>query len=113
MRACWLKWVGRDWSISADYIWLNYSGANIGKRCSALSGGELRRVYLWSAISRKSSVLVLDEPTTGLDAVSRAELAAYVKRNKQSQLIIVVSHDDEMVGAVEGVVDLGSMYQGK
>ena len=30
MRACWLKWVGRDWSISADYIWLNYSGANIG-----------------------------------------------------------------------------------
>ena len=28
MRACWLKWFGRDWSISADYIWLNYSGAN-------------------------------------------------------------------------------------
>ena len=28
MRACWLKWVGRDWSISADYIWLNYSDAN-------------------------------------------------------------------------------------
>ena len=54
-----------------------------------------------------------DEPTTGLDAVSRAELAAYVKRNKQSQLIIIVSHDDEMVGAVEGVVDLGSMYRGK
>lgn len=31
MRACWLKWVGRDWSISADYIWLNYSGANIDR----------------------------------------------------------------------------------
>ena len=30
MRACWLKWVGRDWSISADYIWLNYSDANNG-----------------------------------------------------------------------------------
>ena len=28
MRACWLKWVGRDWSFSADYIWLNYSDAN-------------------------------------------------------------------------------------
>ena len=32
MRACWLKWVGRDWSISADYIWLNYSGANIAQQ---------------------------------------------------------------------------------
>ncbi|RHJ59153.1 integrase core domain-containing protein [Collinsella sp. AM09-41] len=30
MRACWLKWVGRDWSISADYIWLNYSDVNNG-----------------------------------------------------------------------------------
>lgn len=28
MRACWLKWVGRDWSISADYIWLIFSDAN-------------------------------------------------------------------------------------
>ena len=37
MRACWLKWVGRDWSISADYIWLNYSGANSGVCC--VSGG--------------------------------------------------------------------------
>lgn len=32
MRACWLKWVGRDWSISADYIWLNYSDANNGQQ---------------------------------------------------------------------------------
>lgn len=32
MRACWLKWVGWDWSISADYIWLIVSDANTGKR---------------------------------------------------------------------------------
>lgn len=31
MRACWLKWVGWDWSISADYIWLIFSDANTGK----------------------------------------------------------------------------------
>ena len=28
MRACWLEWVGWDWSISADYIWLIFSDAN-------------------------------------------------------------------------------------
>ena len=33
MRACWLKWVGRDWSISADYIWLKLSDANIVSFC--------------------------------------------------------------------------------
>ena len=56
MRACWLKWVGRDWSISADYIWLNYSGANTGVQpasqaaAAALSrlarcAGKRSRVY--------------------------------------------------------------------
>lgn len=39
MRACWLKWVGRDWSISADYIWLNYSGANKKDWHPRLGGG--------------------------------------------------------------------------
>ena len=29
MRACWLKWVGWDWSISADNIWLIFFDANI------------------------------------------------------------------------------------
>lgn len=40
MRACWLKWVGRDWSISADYIWLNYSGANTAENVSAVFGKD-------------------------------------------------------------------------
>lgn len=38
MRACWLKWVGRDWSISADYIWLNYSDANITSSVKSVMG---------------------------------------------------------------------------
>ena len=42
MRACWLKWVGRDWSISADYIWLNYSDAN-----SAMHLCFMRSRYPW------------------------------------------------------------------
>ena len=40
MRACWLKWVGRDWSISADYIWLNYSGANTVEYRDRPAGSE-------------------------------------------------------------------------
>ena len=43
MRACWLKWVGRDWSISADYIWLNYSDANSARRNINGTGRNLDR----------------------------------------------------------------------
>ena len=87
----------------------NSVGELLEKRCTALSGGELRRVYLWSVISRKSSVLVLDEPMTGLDASSRDELAEYVRRNRYGQLIITVSHDKEMIDAVKEVIDLDDM----
>ena len=47
MRACWLKWVGRDWSISADYIWLNYSDANSSymiRTTRRLNDGNLSRM---------------------------------------------------------------------
>ncbi len=48
MRACWLKWVGRDWSISADYIWLNYSDANKILRLSMYVTGIVRNLYsIW------------------------------------------------------------------
>lgn len=79
------------------------------KRCSELSGGELRRVYLWSSIYHKSSVLILDEPTTGLDATSRSELASYVRNNKLKQLIIIVSHDDKLADASETIINLNDM----
>ena len=44
MRACWLKWVGRDWSISADYIWLNYSGANTTKSTTTVTKTTVAKV---------------------------------------------------------------------
>ena len=51
MRACWLKWVGWDWSISADYIWLIFSDANnslcllMTKRCCDLTIEKAEGAY--------------------------------------------------------------------
>lgn len=58
MRACWLKWVGRDWSISADYIWLNYSGANIIEEMDLLYVGVARArkaVYVSASMQRRTN----------------------------------------------------------
>ena len=53
MRACWLKWVGRDWSISADYIWLNYSDANNPDRpCAYLAEDVYRDPRFEGALGR-------------------------------------------------------------
>lgn len=60
-----------------------------------LSSGQLRRLYLARALMGKPSILLLDEPCTGLDAQSRAEFFAFLENLSQTMQIIMVSHYDE------------------
>jgi len=56
-----------------------------------LSGGERRRAAVASVLSMSPEVLVLDEPTSGIDPLGRHELAELLTSLPQTQL--VVTHD--------------------
>jgi energy-coupling factor transport system ATP-binding protein len=60
-----------------------------------LSGGQMRRVALAGVLAMSPAILVLDEPTVGLDADGRTEFYSYLKRIKQEKdvTIVLVSHD--------------------
>jgi energy-coupling factor transport system ATP-binding protein len=68
----------------------------------ALSGGQKRKVALAGILSLKPKVLVLDEPTAGLDPMSSQELLDRMRRlNKEENLTVVfVSHNMEEVAAL-------------
>ncbi|GAA2318238.1 ATP-binding cassette domain-containing protein [Streptomyces kunmingensis] len=52
----------------------------LGRRTAALSGGQRRRLDIALGLTHRPAVLFLDEPTTGLDPGSRADLWALVRR---------------------------------
>lgn len=60
-----------------------------------LSGGEKQRVGIARALLQMPSIIIADEPTGNLDAVSSHQLMDYIKKSNQSyrQTIIIVTHD--------------------
>lgn len=65
-----------------------------------LSGGQMRRVAIAGVLAMEPAVLILDEPTAGLDPRGREEILAQIKSlHRQKQItVILVSHSMEDIG---------------
>lgn len=61
------------------------------RKAGALSGGMKQKLALSCALIHKPSVLFLDEPTTGVDAVSRQEFWELLRKLQEQNITIVVS----------------------
>ena len=67
----------------------------LGKKPSALSGGDMQRVAIGRALVRRPKAMLMDEPIGALDAKLREEMRAEIKRLhiKQGSTSIYVTHD--------------------
>ena len=72
-----------------------------GRSPFALSGGEKRRVAIAGVLAMGPEVLVLDEPTAGLDPATRGELLALIRHLRNAGVsVVLVSHDLDEVAEV-------------
>jgi energy-coupling factor transport system ATP-binding protein len=73
-----------------------------------LSSGERERLALAAVLATEPDVLVLDEPTRGVDPEARARLAALLRREAGGRATLLVTHDHDLVAAVaDRTVELG------
>lgn len=64
----------------------------VGERGSSLSGGQRQRICLARALIKRPSLLILDEPTSAIDAESTLLIQKSLDRHQKGKTMIVISH---------------------
>ncbi len=78
----------------------------IGERGETLSGGQRQRIAIARSFIRKVSVLILDEPMTGLDVESEAAVRDALKRLMAGKTCLVITHDLQALAEADQVLIL-------
>ena len=101
-------------SLACEIVGLDES--LLGKSPFELSGGQKRRVAIAGVLAMQPEVLVLDEPTAGLDPVGRKKILGRIKKmhDDYNITIVLVSHDMEDVADCASrvvVLNEGEVYR--
>ena len=83
------------------------------KLAGELSGGQLQKLYIARALINKPELLILDEPSTGIDVKGQREIYTILKRLNQDSKITIISVDHNLDAAVANSTVIFHIANGK
>jgi ABC-type multidrug transport system fused ATPase/permease subunit len=95
-------------SVGAERLVRACGAVPLGAAGRALSGGERKWIALARALASTQPVLLLDEPTAGLDTAAQEIVIAALRRGCNARSIIVVTHRRDAARWADRVVAIGS-----
>jgi ABC-type multidrug transport system fused ATPase/permease subunit len=78
----------------------------LGQRGVGLSGGQRQRIAVARTILRNPSILVLDEPTTGLDVQSEAEVMRGLEALMRGRTTVMITHSPSLTRTADRVIEI-------
>ncbi len=76
----------------------------LGNQNNIVSGGEKQRIALGRALARKTSIIILDEPTSSLDSERETRVIEYIR--KKVETIIIVTHRQAIIDKADRVYEI-------
>ncbi|WP_218220489.1 ABC transporter ATP-binding protein [Nesterenkonia sp. Act20] len=76
----------------------------LGNRGDTLSGGQRQRVAIARALVRDAPIVLLDEPTTGLDPAAREVVEASIRELTRERTTVAITHDLSMIQGLDRVL---------
>lgn len=116
--AGWLKGMSRStaWHQASDALDRVGLRSECGRLTSELSGGQRHRVGLAQLLVHNSEVLLLDEPTAGLDPTQRARFRDLVREIGESRQVVASTHQvddlDDLFDTVVVIASSAIVFQG-
>lgn len=81
--------------------------SSVGELGDALSGGERQRIGIARMFLHDAPLMLLDEPTSNLDALSEAAVLDALMRNREGKTVVLVSHRASTARIADAVVSVG------
>ena len=89
-------------------VGIEQQGDTLNRR---LSGGTKRKVLVATVLASDADIVFLDEPTTGLDPISRRELWGFLNRLAENRFLILTTHYLEEAEQLAGTI--GVLHRGR
>ena len=107
-----LRWFGREDRIARDYIRkLNVRPTSVNALVGSLSGGNQQKVAIARALLSRPRLLLVEEPTQGVDVAAKAEIHALLKdvAREQGCAVVVASSEFEELLSLCSTINVMSM----
>lgn len=98
-----LRIVGLDKELLQKHTGLN---TLIGEHGQGLSGGQIQRISIARVLLNPAPLILLDEPTSKLDRLSKRYIISALKILKKERILIVASHDPLLLNIADAHLDL-------